>query len=72
MAVSAVVFAVSVSGWGGERDGASVQLVERKGVARMHRLAREKTVEGVFKWGCLCKVRRGTGVGIWSVRVKRA
>jgi len=49
-----------------------VQLVECKGVARMHGLAREKTVEAVFKWGCLCKVRRGTGVGIWSVRVKHA
>ena len=49
-----------------------MQLVECKGVARMHGLAREKTVEAVFKWGCLCKVRRGTGVGIWSVRVKHA
>jgi len=26
-----------------------VQLVERKGVARMHCLTREKTVEGVFE-----------------------
>lgn len=44
-------FAVSVPGSAGWREGASVQLVERRGAARLHCLVCEKTVEDIFRVG---------------------